>query len=110
MACANDVGDPCETGETADPTDPMAVPRTRDDLVGKRFLLAAQPGGPAGGAKQKASRAADWPWKAGLIRCASHLDATDPDLQVGHDLLLSLVKLLKRGTVVGRHAHFYLFE
>jgi len=56
----------------------MSFSRTRDDLVGKRFLSV--PNGH--GNKLKISRVSDWPWKSGLIRCASHLDSKDPELQV----------------------------
>ena len=49
----------------------------REELVGKRFLLVQGPG-----AKPKINRVADWSWKAGVIRCASHSDQTDQDLQV----------------------------
>jgi hypothetical protein len=50
----------------------------REELVGKRFLLVSTPTSP----KPKLSRISDWQWKAGVIRCASHLDLKDPELQV----------------------------
>ena len=48
----------------------------REELVGKRFLLVN------GGPKPKITRVQEWSWKAGVIRCASHVDCKDPDLQV----------------------------
>ena len=48
----------------------------REELVGKRFLLVH------GGPKPKITRVQEWSWKAGVIRCASHVDCKDPDLQV----------------------------
>ena len=48
----------------------------REELVGKRFLLVQ------GGPKPKVNRVADWSWKAGVIRCASHINHKDPELQV----------------------------
>ena len=48
----------------------------REELVGKRFLFVQ------GGSKPKISRVQDWAWKAGVVRCASHVDYTEPDLQV----------------------------
>ncbi len=50
----------------------------REELVGKRFLLVAGPTN----SKPKLSRIGDWQWKAGVIRCASHNDNSDPELQV----------------------------
>jgi hypothetical protein len=41
-------------------------------------LLVSTPTSP----KPKLSRISDWQWKAGVIRCASHLDLKDPELQV----------------------------
>jgi len=63
----------------------LSVPRTRDDLVGKRFLLVGASGASRTSSVQKlkVGRAPDWPWKAGRIRCSSHLDLNDPELQVG---------------------------
>lgn len=52
-------------------------PKGRDELVGKRFLLVSSTS-----AKLKLSRISDWNWKAGVIRCASHIDIKDPELQV----------------------------
>ena len=48
----------------------------REELVGKRFLLVQ------GGAKPKITRVQEWAWKAGVIRCASHVESKDADLQV----------------------------
>ena len=48
----------------------------REELVGKRFLLVQ------GGPKPKITRVQDWAWKAGVVRCASHADYKDPELQV----------------------------
>ena len=48
----------------------------RDELVGKRFLLVQ------GGSKPKITRVQEWAWKAGVVRCASHVDCKDADLQV----------------------------
>ena len=48
----------------------------REELVGKRFLLVQ------GGCKPKITRVQDWAWKAGVVRCASHVDYKDPELQV----------------------------
>ncbi len=79
-ASASDTNDTNDANDTNDSGDAMTVPRTRDDLVGKRFLLVSV----AHPAKLKAARAPDWPWRSGLVRCASHLDTEDPDLQVGH--------------------------
>ena len=52
-------------------------PDGRADLVGKRFLLVNQTS-----PKLKLSRISDWNWKAGVIRCASHVDIKEPELQV----------------------------
>ena len=52
-------------------------PQGRDELVGKRFLLV-----PASNSKLKLSRISEWNWKAGVIRCASHTDIKDSELQV----------------------------
>ena len=48
----------------------------REELVGKRFLLVH------GGPKPKITRVQEWSWKAGVIRCATHVDCKEPDLQV----------------------------
>ena len=53
----------------------------REELVGKRFLLVH------GGPKPKITRVQEWSWKAGVIRCATHVDCKDPDLQVQTTLL-----------------------
>ena len=60
------------TGTPASPDDLLG----REELVGKRFLLVQ------GGPRPKINRVADWTWKAGIIRCASHPDHKDQDLQV----------------------------
>ena len=52
----------------------------RGELVGKRFLLVQ------GGPKPKINRVSDWQWKAGVIRCASHSDHKDSELQVRKDM------------------------
>ena len=52
-------------------------PSGRDELVGKRFLLVEN-----SNSKLKLSRITEWNWKAGIIRCSSHLDNKDPELQV----------------------------
>uniref|UniRef100_A0A0K2TBD0 DUF7030 domain-containing protein n=1 Tax=Lepeophtheirus salmonis TaxID=72036 RepID=A0A0K2TBD0_LEPSM len=49
----------------------------RTDNVGKRFLCVS------GSHKIKINRYTEWPWRAGVIRCSSHLDASDNELQVG---------------------------
>ena len=59
----------------------MSLPISRAELVGKRFLCVCT----GQGNKLKLSQIADWPWKSGLIRCATHLDPKDPDLQVQPD-------------------------
>ena len=51
-------------------------PSGREELVGKRFLLVSS------NSKLKLSRISDWNWKAGVIRCASHVEIKDPELQV----------------------------
>ena len=55
----------------------------REELVGKRFLLVN------GGPKPKITRVQEWSWKAGVIRCASHVDCKDPDLQVRQTIFMS---------------------
>ena len=52
----------------------------REELVGKRFLLVQ------GGPEPKITRVQEWSWKAGIIRCASHVDFNDHDLQVQMNL------------------------
>ena len=52
-------------------------PQGREELVGKRFLVVNQTS-----PKPKLSRIGDWHWKAGVIRCSSHVDIKDPELQV----------------------------
>ena len=52
-------------------------PQGREELVGKRFLVVSQTS-----PKPKLSRIGDWHWKAGVIRCTSHVDIKDPELQV----------------------------
>ena len=52
-------------------------PQAREELVGKRFLVVNQTS-----PKPKLSRIGDWHWKAGVIRCSSHVDIKDPELQV----------------------------
>nr|XP_040574654.1 probable JmjC domain-containing histone demethylation protein 2C [Lepeophtheirus salmonis] len=47
----------------------------RTDNVGKRFLCVS------GSHKIKINRYTEWPWRAGVIRCSSHLDASDNELQ-----------------------------
>ncbi len=56
----------------------MSLPSTREELVGKRFLCVRS----GSGNKLKIPKVSDWPWKSGLIRCATHLNQKDPDLQV----------------------------
>ena len=51
-------------------------PQGRQELVGKRFLLVSS------NSKLKLSRISEWNWRAGVIRCASHLDLNEPELQV----------------------------
>ena len=58
-------------------------PEGRAELVGKRFLLV--PSNP----KPKKSLS-EWNWKAGVIRCASHVDSMDPELQVQPQFLFLL--------------------
>ena len=72
----------------------MSLPSTREELVGKRFLCVCT------GSKLKISKVAEWPWKSGLIRCASHLDPKDPDLQVQPKFLLFYQSLITLNTVV----------
>ncbi len=76
----------------------------RPELVGKRFLYvpAESPGesaskegssattrrGVSGGevtAKPKLTRVATWNWVSGVIRCSTHRDENDSDLQVGRN-------------------------
>ena len=59
----------------------------REELVGKRFLLVQ------GGPKPKINRVSDWQWKAGVIRCASHSDHKDSELQVRKKCLLCKSKV-----------------
>ena len=54
----------------------------REELVGKRFLLVSSSGGKSPKSPPKLSRISEWNWKAGIIRCASHVDSRDSDLQV----------------------------
>ena len=56
-------------------------PGGREELVGKRFLLVAA-SGKSSKSPPKLSRISEWNWKAGVIRCASHVDSRDPELQV----------------------------
>ena len=56
-------------------------PGGREELVGKRFLLVAA-SGKSSKSPPKLSRISEWNWKAGVIRCASHVDTRDPELQV----------------------------
>ena len=64
-------------------------PQGREELVGKRFLVVNQTS-----PKPKLSRIGDWHWKAGVIRCSSHVDIKDPELQVRkHDDLRVLLFL-----------------
>ena len=51
-------------------------PQGRQELVGKRFLLVSS------NSKLKLSRISEWNWRAGVIRCASHLDLNEPELQI----------------------------
>ena len=53
-------------------------PEGRADLVGKRFLYVTQ----SGSLKPKLSKISDWNWKAGIIRCSSHVNINEPELQV----------------------------
>ena len=64
-------------------------PEGRAELVGKRFLLVASHPKP----KKSLS---EWNWKAGVIRCASHVDSEDPELQVQPHLISSFKKKQKR--------------
>ena len=57
-------------------------PGGREELVGKRFLLVASSSGKSSKSPPKLSRISEWNWKAGVIRCASHVDSRDPELQV----------------------------
>ena len=57
-------------------------PGGREELVGKRFLLVAAASGKSSKSPPKLSRISEWNWKAGVIRCASHVDTRDPELQV----------------------------
>ena len=61
-------------------TVPLKGGGVREELVGKRFLLVQ------GGPKPKITRVQEWSWKAGIIRCASHVDCNDHDLQVQMNL------------------------
>merc|ERR1712113_844998 len=54
----------------------------REELVGKRFLLVSSSGGKSPKSPPKLSRISEWNWKAGIIRCAIHVDSRDSDLQV----------------------------
>lgn len=56
-------------------------PGGREELVGKRFLLVAA-STKSSKSPPKLSRISEWNWKAGVIRCASHVDSRDPELQV----------------------------
>ena len=60
--------------------DSIINPQGREDLVGKRFLLVNSVS--RGSPKPKLSRISEWHWKAGVIRCASHVDVKEPELQV----------------------------
>jgi len=57
-------------------------PGGREELVGKRFLLVASSSGKSSKSPPKLSRISEWNWKAGVIRCASHVDSRDPELQI----------------------------
>ena len=61
-------------------TVPLKGGGVREELVGKRFLLVQ------GGPKPKITRVQEWSWKAGIIRCAAHVDCNDHDLQVQMNL------------------------
>jgi len=63
-------------------------PEGRAELVGKRFLLVASHPKP----KKSLS---EWNWKAGVIRCASHVDSEDPELQVQPHLISSFKETKK---------------
>ena len=58
-------------------------PNGREELVGKRFLLVSSPN-----SKPKLSRISDWNWKAGIIRCASHVEIKEPELQVQPKIII----------------------
>ena len=66
-----------EKSSSADKVDTFSCirPEGRAELVGKRFLLVYSNPKP----KKQWS---EWNWKAGVIRCASHVDSMDPELQV----------------------------
>ena len=51
--------------------------KTREELVGKRFLSVG-----GGGNKLKLSKITEWDWRAGVIRACTHTDSKHHDLQV----------------------------
>lgn len=59
--------------------------KCREEIVGKRFLCVS------GFTKAKSNtKIADWGWRSGVIRAASHRDNKNQDLQV-NDLFVSLI-------------------
>lgn len=51
--------------------------KAREEIVGKRFLSVA-----SGFSKLKLGKIAEWGWRAGVIRAATHKDNFHKELQV----------------------------
>jgi hypothetical protein len=79
--------------------------KARDELVGKRFLVVSQPEAPEGSGPSQAppsttsarrsggdgeknrlklSQIANWHWRGGVVRCASHAKDAEHEIQVQH--------------------------